>query len=104
MGGREGVRKKLQAVLEDEGVMEGGEIERERRRDTNSPTGLLSGSIMFGELLSTPVWQVYHRGRNRGRGRTGGRESKKRRVEKASLSASCHLFLQREGIEADGSV
>lgn len=29
MGGREGVRKKLQAVLEDEGVMEGGEIERE---------------------------------------------------------------------------
>lgn len=56
MGGREGVRKKLQAVLEDEGVMEGGEIER--GRDTNSPTGLLSGSIMFGELLSTPVWQL----------------------------------------------
>lgn len=61
MGGRrEGVRKKLQAVLEDEGVMEGAEIERERKRGrhTNSPTGLLSGSIMFGELLSTPVWQL----------------------------------------------
>lgn len=50
------------AVVGVEGVMEGGEQKRERERDTNSLAGLLSGSIMFGELLSTPVWQLHHRG------------------------------------------
>lgn len=52
----------MRTVLGDEAVMERGEMERGRGRDTNSPTGLLSGSITFGELLSAPVWQLYHRG------------------------------------------
>lgn len=42
--------------------------------DTSSLAGL-SGSITFGELLSTPVWQLYHRG--------GKERREKRGVEKA---------------------
>lgn len=94
------------AEVGDEGVMERGEIERERGRDTNSLAGLLSGSITFGELLSTPVWQLYHRGwkERREGGEEDWRESKKRSVEKASLSPSCHPFFAREGIKVDGNV
>lgn len=70
---------------------EGGWRDSERGRDTNSLSGLLSGSITFGELLSTPVWQLYRRGWKEWRER-GGRENKKRSLEKASLSMPCHAF------------
>jgi len=54
----------------------GGRKDRERGRHTNSPSSLLSGSITFGELLSTPVWQLYRRGwkERRERGREGKQE------------------------------
>lgn len=51
-------------------------------RDINSLAGLLSGSITFGELLSTPVWQLHHRGwkeRSWGWGSEGGRTGRKAR-------------------------
>lgn len=80
----------MRGLVGDEGVMEGRVKERERERDTNSLAGVLSGSITFGELLSTPVWQLYHRGWKEWGGR---KESKKRSVEKASLSPTCHPFL-----------
>lgn len=72
------------------------EREREGGRDTNSLSNLLSGSITFGELLSTPVWQLYRRGWRKQREKVGG-EARKRGDEKASLSPSCHSSLMRWG-------
>lgn len=79
------------------GCDDGGKADRERSRgrDTNSLAGPHSGSITFGELLSTPVWQLYHRGwkeRMKGRG-----QSKKRDVEKAALSLLVTLFFANRG-------
>lgn len=82
------------AVVGVEGVMEGGEQERER--DTNSLAGLLSGSIMFGELLSTPVWQLHHRGwkeRREGVGRIG-RKARKGVVRKPLYLPLVSLFCE----------
>lgn len=77
---------------------DGGRQDRERERDggrdTNSLSDLLSGSITFGELLSTPVWQLYRRGWRKQREKVGG-ESKKKGWWK-SLSISVLSFFSDE--------
>lgn len=77
--------------------------------DTSSLAGL-SGSITFGELLSTPVWQLYHRGWKGTEGKKGGSVSTERSVEEDSLSPPpppprLSLFvLRRVEMETDGDV
>lgn len=85
----EGGEEKVAGFVGGEGE-EGGEGE-----DTSSLAGL-SGSITFGELLSTPVWQLYHRGWKERREKREVEKARKGVLKKTLYLPPCHSLFCEE--------